>query len=117
MSETLPITEHPTIKKILSQMRISEVVASRTVTGQNGETHIGFSAEFLDTSASGGLTPHEAKVAAIVLGLQVDRAAHQNAWAGGNLTQDQRAAALASINQSYGTLLLEAINEPEKPRS
>jgi len=140
--ETKPVkkvslAEHPLIKRVMSKMRITKVVATRSVKGRGGDHYVGFSAAFIGTQddAGGastliatmdeadlgavvaGLTPKEAKVAAIILGMQADRAAHQNAWAGGNITQQQRAEALESINQSYGRLMLDAIGEPETPSS
>jgi hypothetical protein len=132
-AKVVPITEHPLVKAVLSRMRVTKVVATRSVKGPQGDHYVGFSAAFssVQEDAAGaaslvgtlndaevhlsesahGLTMKEAKLAAIILGVQADRAAHQNAWAGGNMSKEHRLAALSLINTNYGRLILEAIGE------
>jgi hypothetical protein len=129
------LKEHPTIKRVLSSLRVTKVVCTRSVKGRSGDHYVGFAAAWDSTQddaaraadlvttlddvevamgqAQGGLTLKEAKVASLLLGLQADRAAHQNAWAGGNIPLEVRNEALRAINANYGKLLLEAVGEED----
>lgn len=133
--EKRSLKDHPTIRKVMDKIRITKVVATRSVKGRNGDHYVGFSAawdstqddaggaadlvsiqESSDTvqSQSGsGLSIREAKVAALILGMQADRAAHQNAWAGGSISKEHRADALKAINANYGKLLMDVLNDAE----
>jgi len=129
------LKDHPVMKKLLTGLRITKVVATRSVKGRQGDHYVGFAAAWDSTQddaggAAGllstmteddtttgqnqsGLTLKEAKVASLLLGMQADRAAHQNAWAGGNISPEHRADALRAINANYGKLLLEALGDEE----
>jgi hypothetical protein len=59
------------------------------------------------------MTLREAKIAAVILGMTADRTAHQNAWAGGNISAEHLNDALRGINNAYGKLLKDLLIEGE----
>jgi hypothetical protein len=127
------------VKRVVSGLRVTKVVCTRSVKGRTGDHYVGFSAAWDSTQDDGGgaaglistqgtedeglsvsvagLTLREAKVAALILGMQVDRAAHLNAGAGGSITPEAQSDALRSINLNYCKLLASIIGEddPEQP--
>ena len=114
------------LKKIKDSVRITKIVCTRSVKGKHGDSYVGFSAawdtiqddagggadqistlESVDTAKSlgQGLSLRESRLAALVLGMQVDVAAHDQALAGGNLSIEQRAVAVRSIKHNYAQLM------------
>ena len=56
-----------------------------------------------------GMTLREGRLAALVLGMQVDIAAHEHAVAGSNITSEQLQNARRSIKANYTRLMLEVL--------
>jgi hypothetical protein len=137
-ADKVSLKNHPVVLRVKQNLRIQKVVATRSVKGPRGDHYVGFSAAWnttqddagggaslisaqddLDTSIAveqGGMTLQESKVAALMLGMQADIAAHKNAYAGGNANADQLNNAIKVIRTSYSKLLLDLLNE-EPPRS
>ena len=122
------------LRGVRNKMQITKVVCTRSVKGKFGDSYVGFSAAW-DTvqddagggadliSAQGGdvqvavhtsgMTLKEARLAALVLGMQADIAAHDHAMAGGNITQDQRNAAVRAIKHNYSKLMMDELGGEE----
>ncbi len=122
------------LREVRNKMQITKVVCTRSVKGKFGDSYVGFSAAW-DTvqddagggadliSAQGddvqvamhtsGMTLKEARLAALVLGMQADIAAHDHAMAGGNITQDQRNAAVRAIKHNYSKLMMDELGGEE----
>lgn len=114
------------LKKIKDSVRITKIVCTRSVKGRGGDTYVGFSAAWdtiqddagggadqittmdapdVSKSFSQGLSLRESRLASLVLGMQVDIAAHDQALAGGNLSIEQRTVAIRSIKTNYAKLM------------
>lgn len=134
-SKKNPLRDHPTVQRVMQSMRVTKVVATRSVKGRNGDHFLGFAATFDsiqdDVTTGGdlvstltddetckannaGLTLKEARVASILLHMQADRSAHQHALAAGNISPEQCDAALRTINSNY-TKLLSDLLDPAEP--
>ena len=118
-----------TLENIKRHMRITKVTCTRSVKGRNGDNYVGFSAAWdtiqddvggatdahvssltqgeLAEASSRGLTLRESRLASLVLGMQVDIAAHDHALASGNLTSEQHAMAIRTIKSSYSQLMAD----------
>ncbi len=129
------LREDPTIKRVRDGMRITKVVCTRSVKGRNGDHYVGFSAAWDSTQddAGGGgtlmstmpdtevvigqsqtgLTMKDAKVASLLLGMQADLAAYDNAWASHDVTAEQRDTAHKGIKSNYGKMLMELLYPSE----
>jgi hypothetical protein len=126
--DTISTEMKDTLKKIKGGVRITKIVCTRSVKGRNGDTYVGFSAAWdtIQDDAGGGadqitaldeidaakslgqgLSLRESRMAALVLGMQVDIAAHDQALAGGNLSMEQRTMAVRSIKANYARLMTE----------
>lgn len=100
--------------RVKSRMRVTKIVATRSVKGRFGDTFLGFSAEWdsvqmdgtmgLETvgdESQGGLNAFESQKASLMLGLQVDRSAYLNAAASGNVTPEVADNAIKALTQNY----------------
>jgi hypothetical protein len=123
------------VKRVRAGLRITKVVATRSVKGKNGDTFVGFSAawdtvqedsghDLLPTSDvddshnMGTMTMREAIVASCLLAREADLAAYRNAMAGGNISPQHCVDATAAIKSNYSKLIVEALSEggPDKAR-
>lgn len=121
------------IRAIRDRIRITKVVATRSVKGAKGDTFVGWSAMWdtvqedgsrdLETLSDSGtpvaaLSVKDAQIASCLLGLQVDIAAHLNAKADGNLRPDQADAMIAGIKKNYARLLSDLTEDTnvEQPK-
>lgn len=125
------IRDNPMIRKIREHMRVTKIVCTRSVKGKFGDNYVGFSAAWdtiQDDSGGGGdmisassdaeirisnsqigMTLKEAKLAALILGMQADIAAHDHASASGNITQEQRNAAVQAIKANFSQLIVDSL--------
>jgi len=116
---------------IRSAIKITKIVVTRSVKGQRGDSYAGFSAAWdtiqddaggmgadlvsaQDGDApekinAGGLTLREGRLAALMLGMQVDCAAHAQAMAGGNMSPEQYEEATRAIKHNYTRLMADLI--------
>ncbi len=102
------------MQRMQSGMRIQKVVATRSLKGRYGDTLLGFSAEWdsiqqdgtmgledVGDPTQGGLNAVDSQKAALLLGLQCDRAAYLNAAAGGNMDKAQAITAIKALTEGY----------------
>lgn len=117
-----------TIKRIQSNIRVTKVVATRSVKGKGGDTYAGFSAAwntvqddagggidaiFNDTDeAQGGMTLKEARIAHLMVAMQADIAAHDAALAGGNVSNNYHREATKAIKANYSRMIRETLAGP-----
>lgn len=111
------------MKRLKPFVKITKVVCTRSVKGQRGDSYVGFSAAWdtiqddaggggdltQDTDATQGLGLKDARLAALMLGMQVDIAAHAQAMAGGNLDFKQYEEAVKAIKHNYTKLMADLI--------
>ena len=115
---------------IKSKLRLSKVVVTRSVKTKNGDFFVGFSsawdtiqedagggADLIDALEPGeqqraiedrGMTLKQAKIAGLILGMQVDTQAVTHALCGGAISEDEYKAAVRAIKRNYTTKLAEA---------
>lgn len=118
------------LQRIKSNLRVTKVVATRSVKGQRGDHFAGFAAcfdsvqdegagigkdlvETLDPTdgnvATGGMTLKEARVAHYLVSMQADIAAHEAALASGSISSQFCSDACKAIRSSYGKLIRRAL--------
>jgi len=111
------------MKRLKPLVKITKVVCTRSVKGQRGDSYVGFSAAWdtiqddsggagdltQDHDATTGLGLKDARLAALMLGMQVDIAAHAHAMAGGNLDFKQYEEATSAIKHNYTKLMADMI--------
>jgi len=104
------------LRKITRVTKISGIVSGRSVKTDKGEVFIAFQADCLspDSSISNGEAPFrgeasfsvkEARVAAYLLAMQTDIAAHEHALASGLIGQQFCQDSIQSIKTRYSVLL------------
>lgn len=102
------------VKRVKAGLRITKIVATRSVKGKLGETQAGFSGELsLSESEPGSMTLREAIVANCILAREADLAAFRNAIAGGNISLEYGNDAIAVIKANYSRLLVQSLKESE----
>jgi len=129
----MDIKSDPLIQRLKERLRVTKVVCTRSVKGRSGDHYVGFSAAWDSTQddAGGaadlmtpqgegdmaiaqtqiGMTLKEAKVAAFVLGMQADIAAHDHSAAGGSISEEQRDQALRAIKTNYSRLIVDMLGD------
>lgn len=112
------------LKKVRGNLRVTKVVATRSVKGPRGDHFAGFAAnynsvqdepagmgkdlvEMVDTEgvSSNGMTLKEAKVAYYLVARQTDIAAHESALANGSISAQQASDMIRAIKNNYGMLI------------
>ena len=109
------------LTRIKNNLRVTKVVATRSVKGRNGDSFAGFGAAWdsvqedggqgllsvsTETEVAGsGMTLKEAKVAHYLVAMQADIGAHEAALAGGNISPSFCKDAVASIRQNYAKII------------
>jgi len=129
------VRNHPLMKKIRNHLRVTKVVCTRSVKGQRGDNYVGFSSgwdtiqddaggggdlistqeekETQRATSQAGMTLAEARMAALVLSMQVDISAHDHAYAGGNISAEYRTDAIRAIKSNYAKLIVEDLSDPK----
>ena len=116
------------IQRLKPMVRVTKVVCTRSVKGSRGDSYVGFSAAWDTTqddaggggdlistqdgeipSSVNGLSLRDARLAALMLGMQVDIAAHAHACAGGNLDPKQFNEAVKAIRGNYTGMMADLI--------
>jgi hypothetical protein len=116
------------VKRVKANLRVTKVVATRSVKGKYGDTYVGFSAAWNTVQEDGGhdllstgdetdasttvtsMTLQEALVASCLLAREADIAAHRNAMAGGNISPASCDAAIRAIKQNYSQVLVSVLD-------
>jgi len=91
------------LRQLRNKATLRKVSCFRKVASQNrasGDILLGF-----EVDIEAGTTLDEARVVALMVGLEVDLAAHKNALAGGIISQDRMQTATVAIRGNYNTLL------------
>ncbi len=120
------------IHKIRDGIRITKVVATRAVKTKNGDFFVGWSAawdtiqedaggmgadlidalddgEALDASKR-GMTLADARIADLILGMQVDLQGLDHALAGSGITEAEHKQASTAVKRNYGQLIANALS-------
>lgn len=116
------------ISRVRDRIRVTKVVATRSVKGKGGDTYAGFSAAWntvQDDSGGGidamlsdadeaqsGMTLKEARVAHLLVSMQADLAAHDAALAGGNIGNKYHQEAHRIIKANYSRMIRETLAGP-----
>lgn len=121
-----------TCERIMVGLRVTKVVCTRAVKGARGDTYVGFSAQWdtvqddgardlcgpVDdpdgTTLSSGVSVREARLAATLLGMQADVAAHENARSGGNLSNEVATESIRLIRNNYQAQLEQQVLEQKR---
>jgi hypothetical protein len=112
------------IRRAKSRVRITKVVATRSVKGKGGDAFAGFAAAWdtvqddaggpgadmdltMDTSeqAPSGMTLGEARVAHYLVAMHADIAAHEAAMASGSISPGRCSAAIKALKTNYAKLI------------
>lgn len=104
------------VNRVRVGLRVTRVVATRTVRGKLGDTQAGFSAESSLLDSDGSTTPmtlQEAIVANCLLSREADIAAFRNAVAGGNISPEYGKDSIDAIRANYSKLLVQSLLELE----
>lgn len=114
------------LRRVKSNMRVTKIVATRSIKTKGGDFFVGFSAAW-DTvqedggqglvhvederaEAANGMTLQEARVAYYLLAMQADISAHEAALANGALSATACSDASKSIRNNYGKLIRMVLN-------
>lgn len=120
------------IRKVQEKMRVTKVVCTRSIKSKNGDFFVGFSAawdtvqedaggmgaDLVDALGDGeaqaaamtcGMPLKEAKVAALILGMQVDLQTQEHALAGGGITSAEFEVAQKAVRRNYTKLMMDAL--------
>ena len=115
------------VARVKSGLKITKVVATRSVKGRGGDTFVGFSAAWNSVQEDGGqdllkvgddtdeaqsltgMTMQEAVVASILLAREADTAAYRNAAAGGNISSEHANGAIQAIRSNYSKMIVQAL--------
>lgn len=119
------------VSSVKSKIRVTKVVATRSIKGRNGDSFVGFSAAFNTVQEDGGqgllpvgdeqdescslgnMTMVEAEVAHCVLGREVDIAAYGHALASGGIQRSEYDVAVAAIKSNYNHMLMDILTKAE----
>lgn len=114
------------ITSIRDQLKVTKIVCTRSVKGKGGETYVGMASawdsvqedsghnlvhtgETEESSSIQGRSLNDAKLAAAVLGLTVDRLAHQRAVAGGVISEEDYLRADQAITSNYSQMIVSIL--------
>lgn len=119
------------VQRVKSNIRVTKVVATRSIKGKFGDNYVGFSAAWntvqddtgggiesiLDDAAEAqsGMTLREARVAHLLVALQVDLSAYDAALASGNITSTFHAQAVKGVRVNYNRMIQELLAKAEAP--
>jgi len=117
------------IKQVRDRLKITKVICTRSVKGRGGDHFVGFSAAWDSVQddgsrglasmpseadfAASGMTLKEAKIAAYLLGMQVDQTAFENAAAGSIITKGEADRACTAVAHNYGKLMAALLGGEE----
>lgn len=122
------------IRGVRDRMRITKVVATRSIKSKNGDFFVGFSgawdtiqedaggmgADLIDGLEEGeahtaamqrGMTVKESRIAGLILGMQTDLQAQEHALAGGGISPSDFETAQKAVKRNYAKLMADALTE------
>lgn len=120
--------EDAVVHAIGRRLRITKVVASRSVKGRAGDHFAAFASRYNSVQdepashvkdpladdadeASQGMTLEDARIAHYLISMQADIAAHEAAWAGGGITEAECLDQVRVIRANYGKLIRAALRQ------
>ena len=122
------------VQRVKANVRITKVVATRSIRGAKGDTFAGFAAawnsvqpdavgngkdliEMVDDkdTALQGMTLQEARVAHYIVQQTADVAAYEAASASGGISQKGAKEAIRMTKQNYSVLISRALRVQEEP--
>jgi len=115
------------VQKIRDALRVTRVVATRSVRGRFGESFAGFTAGLTDDvsdrtglvadaeEASNGMSLADARIAFYLVAMQADEVAYEAAVAGGDISPEACAEAIRRIRMNYNRLIRMAMMEGSTP--
>lgn len=126
-SPALTVEDKAKIKALGKRIKVTKAVCTRSVKGKSGDSYVGFAAawdtvqedgghnlvhtgESEESSLVPGMTLKESRLAALILAMQADLAAHDHAMAGGNISPGQRDGAIRAIKNNYALLMAELLH-------
>ena len=114
------------VSRVKSNLRVTKVVATRSLKGAKGDTFVGFSAQW-DTVQEDGtmglestgddrvpvnaMSLMDAKVAGYLLAMQADIAAHEHGVASGTISSAYCQKAVHGIKANYAKLIKDLFGE------
>jgi len=127
ISPALTPEDKAKIKALAKRIKVTKTVCTRSVKGKSGDSYVGFAAAWDTIQEDGGhnllhageteesplvpgMTLRESRLAALILGMQADLAAHDHAMAGGNITPGQRDGAIRAIKNNYALLMADLLH-------
>lgn len=122
------------LQKVNRNLRVTKVVATRSVKGPRGDNFAGFAAcydsvqdepagtgkDLLDVldegndPPAGGMTLREARIAFYLVARQADISATEAALANSSISSQQASDMIAAIKNNYGKLIRRAVMRDEK---
>lgn len=118
------------LQKVKGNLRVTKVVATRSVKGQRGDHFAGFAACYDSVQdepsgagkdliasledeavATSGMSLKEAKIAYYLVAQQADVAAHEAALANGSIGSQEASDRIRSIKNNYGKLIRLALQD------
>lgn len=120
------------LRRVKQNLRVTKVVATRSVKGKHGDHFAGFAASYDSVQdepagsgkdlmgvvsdeaiAASGMTLREARVAYYLVAMQADILAHEAALANGGISGQHCSDAIKAIRSNYGKLIRKYLVEPE----
>lgn len=120
------------LKRVKANLRVTKVVATRSVKGKHGDYFAGFAAGWDsvqddpagagkdlgvlvadDSVAANGMTIREARVAYYLVAMNADISAHEAAVASGGISAQHCSDAVKAIKANYGKLIRRALESDE----
>lgn len=118
------------LHRVKRNLRVTKVVATRSVKGRHGDHFAGFAAcwdsvqdepagagkdllSLTDDVASTGMTLQEARVAYYLVSMQADIAAHEAALANGGISSQHCSDAIQALRGNYSMLIRKALLDPK----
>ena len=117
------------LTRIKNRVRVTKVVATRSVKGKHGDYFVGYSAGWDsvqddpagagkdlallvddDAVASNGMTLQEARLAHYVVAMHVDIAAHEAALASGGISAQACSDSIKALKANYGKLIRRTLS-------
>lgn len=124
------------LRKIRGNIRITKISCTRSVKGRGGDSFVGFSAAFQSVQddhggmgadvmpdasedaemAEQGISLADAKIARLMLSLEVDLAALESAAANGSIDSDRFRDSVAGVKNNYNRLVMRALGDTDHGR-
>lgn len=118
------------LRRVKQNLRVTKVVATRSVKGKHGDHFAGFAAAYESVQdepagagkdlvgvmpdadiTTGGMTLREARIAYYLVAMQADVAAHEAALANGGISGQHCSDAIKAIKGNYAKLIRRSLTD------